>query len=65
MNPTTKSSLPKPPAGATAPESGGVKSRWALDFQRSPDVIFAFGVGLLVLYYGGWGLLKLIQLLKG
>ncbi len=65
MNPTDKSSLPKPPAVAQAPESGGVKSRWGLDFQRSPYVIFAFSVGILVLYYAGWGLLKLIQLLKG
>lgn len=65
MNSSSPSSLPKQTAGPKSPEPGGSKSRWALDFQRSPDVIFAFGVGLLVLYYGGWGLLKLIQLLKG
>jgi hypothetical protein len=62
MNPNPK---PSPSNRITATKSGALKSRWALDFRRSPDAIFALGVGILALYYAGWGVLKLIQLLKG
>lgn len=50
------------PALASPQVSGGVRSRLKLDFNRSPDVIFALGVGLIVLYYVGIGLGKLIRL---
>lgn len=41
----------------------GVNSRLKLDFRRSPDVIFAVGVGIIAIYYAGWGVVKLVQLL--
>lgn len=41
----------------------GVKSWLRLDFKRSPDVIFAVGVGIIAVYYAGWGLVKLARLL--
>jgi len=48
---------------ASSPSVLGVKSRLKLDFRRSPDVIFAFGVGIIAVYYAGWGLVKLVQLI--
>lgn len=50
-------------ARTSPPDILGVKLRLKLDFRRSPDVIFAVGVGIIAIYYAGWGLVKLVQLI--